>query len=66
MLNRLVNFRIAKNITQTQLADAVGVSQQAVSQWENGKKTPKSMYVKRIAMTLGVTSDEILDCVDVK
>ena len=33
---RISEFRKRKNLTQTELADAMGVSFQAVSNWERG------------------------------
>ena len=33
-------MRREKNMTQAELADAVGVSKQAVSNWERGKRFP--------------------------
>lgn len=38
---RLKDLRTKKHLTQSQLADALGVSKQAISQYENGIRTPK-------------------------
>lgn len=57
----LAKLRADKNLTQTELALKIGVTQQAVSQWESGKKLPKSRYVKKLAVALSVTTDEVLD-----
>ena len=37
---RIKNARIAKNMTQMNIADALGVSYQAVSNWERGNSMP--------------------------
>lgn len=60
-MTRLAKLRVDKNLTQTELALKIGVTQQAVSQWESGKKLPKSRYVKKLALALAVTTDEVLD-----
>jgi len=39
---RVKSARIQKGVTQAQLAEALGISKQAVSQYENGKKNPES------------------------
>lgn len=54
----LKNIRKSKGITQEQLAEAVGVSPQAVSKWElNGY--PDTPLLPEIAEFLGVTIDEL-------
>ncbi|MBD5114415.1 MAG: helix-turn-helix transcriptional regulator [Ruminococcaceae bacterium] len=54
----LKNLRKSKGITQEQLAEAVGVSPQAVSKWEmNGY--PDTPLLPMIADYLGVTIDEL-------
>jgi DNA-binding transcriptional regulator YiaG len=37
---KIANMRKEKNITQMELADAMGVSYQAVSNWERGNSMP--------------------------
>lgn len=46
--------RVAKNMTQEQLAQDLFVSKQAVCQWENGQTSPNFESVKRIRKVLGV------------
>ncbi len=50
--------RKAKGLTQEQLGEAVGVSGQAVSKWENGG-IPDTLLLPVIAETLGVTVDQL-------
>lgn len=54
----LRKIRKAKGITQEQLADAVGVSPQAVSKWEMSSY-PDTQLLPVIAEFLGVTIDEL-------
>lgn len=39
-MNRLKELRIKKNIKQQDLAKALNVTKQSVSNWENGKRLP--------------------------
>jgi repressor LexA len=47
-------------ISQTQLAGALGVTQQAVGKWENGKSSPDPSTLGRIAALLNTTTDALL------
>ncbi len=52
--------RREKNMTQAELADAVGVSKQAVSNWERGKRFPDVSLIEDIAAVLGLSVAEII------
>lgn len=52
--------RREKNMTQAELADAVGVSKQAVSNWERGKRFPDVSLIEDIAAALGLSVAEII------
>ncbi len=56
---RLKAARIAKGVTQTELAARIGVTAQAVSSFEKGTKEPKMEMVKRIAEALGISVAEL-------
>ena len=47
-------------MTQKQLADAIGVSDKAVSKWETGMGAPDISVVGILAAELGVSADVIL------
>ena len=53
-------LRKARNLTQTQLAEALYVSHQAVSKWEKGKSVPDAEMLMAITRYFGVTVDQLL------
>ena len=52
--------RAAANLTQTALADMLGVTQKDISRWENGVREPSATWIKKLAEALGVSADELL------
>ncbi len=59
--DRLKNYRRAKNLTQQDLADLLGVSNKTVSRWESGGGWPDPPLLVPLARALGVTVDDLLD-----
>lgn len=53
-------LRKEKNMTQMSLADSLGISFQAVSNWERGVTMPDISKLPELAALFGVTVDEIL------
>lgn len=49
---RIRDFRQLRGLTQNDLADAVEVTKAAVSEWENGKSSPRQHHQVRIAQAL--------------
>ena len=47
-------MRIEKNMTQQELGQKLGVSQQMIGQWETGKANPKKETIEKIAKALDV------------
>ena len=56
MIKRL---REEKNITQSQLAEMLNVSDKAVSKWENGRGYPDITLTEPLAAALGVSLIEL-------
>lgn len=57
---KIKQARIEKNMTQLNLADAMGVSYQAVSNWERGNSMPDISKLGDLCAALGLTVNELL------
>lgn len=57
---RIKRARIEKNMTQLQLADVMGVSYQAVSNWERGNSMPDISKLGDLCNVLALTVNELL------
>ncbi len=60
---RIAELRRAKNITQQQLAQYVGVSFQTISKWETGSVMPDITYLPVLAEYFDVTVDQLMGLV---
>ena len=52
--------RMECKMTQEFVADAIGVSRQAVSKWESGASDPSTYNLSALAKLFGTTAEEIL------
>ncbi len=59
--DRIEVLRKAKDLSQEDLAVAVGVDKTAVSHWENRVARPDMSRLPALAEALGVTVDELID-----
>lgn len=57
--------RIDGNMTQMNLADAMGVSYQAVSNWERGNSMPDISKLEQLCAVLHITVNELLGMEDI-
>ncbi|MBQ9007898.1 MAG: helix-turn-helix domain-containing protein [Clostridia bacterium] len=67
--NMIAALRYKQGFSQFQLGKLVGVSDKAVSKWENGSSKPKMETCHKLARVLGITLDELLspsDSPDIK
>ena len=58
--DRLKRLRLFNHLTQNELAEKIGVSQNAVYNWENGKHEPDFDTLKQIADIFRVDADYLL------
>ena len=57
---KLKELRKSKNITQLDVATAIGVSPQVLSRYERGEREPDYKTLCKLADFFGVTVDELL------
>ena len=57
---RMAELRKEKGFTQQQLAERVGVHVQQLKRYEGGISQPTLDVIRNLAMTLGVSSDQLL------
>lgn len=58
--HNILEARVRVPMSQRELAEKLGVTQGAVSQWELGNKFPRIRFLPKIAEELGITLDDLL------
>ena len=53
--------RKAKNLTQMQLAEKLGITDRAVSKWENGRAMPDSSIMLELCAILQINVNDLLN-----
>ena len=56
---KIKELREKKNITQNKMADYLGITEQAISRWENGGGYPDIELIPAISNFLDVSTDEL-------
>ena len=56
----ILELRKEKNMTQQELADKIGVTDKAISKWENGRGMPDLSLMKPLCTALGITINDLL------
>ena len=59
--NKIKELRKSRGLTQEQLANAIGISFQAVSKWETNIAYPDITLAPVLANFFGVSMDELFD-----
>ena len=65
-MNRIKELRKAEKMKQTELCAILGVSQSALSSWENGKFQPDDTAWKQLANIFNVSLDYLMGRSDIK
>ena len=60
-LNRILDIRERKELTQQELANIVGGSRTIISRWENKKDTPNIIRINKLANELNYSLDYIFN-----
>lgn len=58
--DRIQNLRKTRGLSQEELAEALGVSRQAVSKWESGQSSPDLDKIVQLSEYFGVSTDHLL------
>ena len=53
-------YRELRDLTQEDIADAIGISRQSVSKWENGNSEPDIETIKQLALMFDCSTDQLL------
>lgn len=56
----IAELRKEKKLTQEQLAEKLGITDRAISKWENGRGMPDLSLMKPLCKELGITINELL------
>lgn len=56
----IAQIRKAKNMTQRELAESIGVTNATISKWETGKGFPDISLLEPLAKTLDITISELI------
>ena len=57
----IAECRKEKNMTQQELAEKIGVTDRAISNWENGRRLPDLSLISLVASELDVSVAELLN-----
>lgn len=60
-MSKIKEFRIRAGLTQVRFADAMGVTQSTVSQWESGRVLPDTAKLPRMAEVLGCSVADLFE-----
>jgi putative transcriptional regulator len=59
LVNHLKEFRVQRDLTQAQLAAAVGVSRKTINTIENAVFVPSTIIALKLARALGVSVEDL-------
>lgn len=57
---KIVTLRAQHNLTQTEFARMIGTSAFSVSNWEQGRHRPRTMFLGRIAKAFTIPIEELI------
>lgn len=66
LARKIQDRRIAANLTQPELADALGTTQGAVSRWERGEHQPSVKQLAQLASLFGCEPGDLTPAIRVR
>lgn len=64
-MTAIYKYRKNRNMTQRELAAAVGVTASAITQYETGARKPDIVTLKKLAAALHCTADQLLEPIEI-
>ena len=62
--DELKRLRKERQLTQSQLAEALNVSQSTIASWENGTRTPTTDFLPILADFYNISTDQLLGMIN--
>lgn len=62
--NRIASMRGFRQMSQSVLGGLIGVSKQAICNWEKGRSSPDAGDIRNLCIVLGCTADYLLGLAD--
>jgi len=59
-MNQIRTYRKKRALTQTKIAERIGVKANAVSQWETGKRSPNIRHLQMLAEIFYCSIDDLM------
>lgn len=63
---KIAHYRTMMNMTQVQVAKALGITRSAINSWEMGQSTPQLKHVVALCNVFGVSIDTLVSDDDTK
>ena len=64
-MTAIYKYRKIRNMTQRELAKALGVVPSTITQYETGSRKPDIITLKKLAVTLHCTTDQLLEPIEI-
>lgn len=64
-MTAIYKYRKCQEMTQRELAEAVGVTPSAITQYETGTRKPDIVTLKKLAAALHCTTDQLLEPIEI-
>lgn len=61
---RIASVRVLRELRQVDLAEAIGVNDQTISNWEIGLRTPRADHLRALCHALDCSADYLLGMSD--
>ena len=59
--NLIKELRERKSLTQSELANLIGVNENTINDWENGKNLPDTNLIEKLSKALGISVVELVE-----